>query len=414
MALQFKKATKQQSRLRLALIGPAGGGKTFTALKLATYLASGGSIAVMDTERGSASKYAGEELADGTRFQFDVIEPESFSPETYVEVIRAAESAGYKVLVIDSLSHAWMGKDGALEKVDNAAKRERGNSFAAWRNVTPLHNAMVDAIINSSMHIIATMRTKTEYVVEKDEKSGKSVPRKIGMQPVQRDGLEYEFDVVADLDQDNNLIIGKTRCSRLTGKVFNKAGREVAEILTDWLTDGEAAPAAQAPTLQAVPSRPQASGSDNLFKLTSPPVPEFTVDSTGEMPRVFDPGGQEITDPVRVREITVREIVEVGRAVGKSRTDIDLRINQQLQTKGGLDSLGGEFLVKTLNHYRDVRERMELLASINALVVERSLDAQLTAIMTRDYEGRDKKNLTALELSGLHAALEREAAESVF
>lgn len=237
MTLQFKKATKKELFLRMALIGPAGGGKTFTALKIATYI--GGPIAVLDTERGSASKYAGEKLKDGERFEFDVLEPTDFSPQTYVEVIRAAEASGYKVLIIDSLSHAWMGKGGALEMVDAASKRNRENSFTAWREVTPHHNALVDALISSRIHIIATMRTKTEYVVEKDER-GKSVPRKIGMQPVQRDGLEYEFDVVADLDQSNNLIIGKTRCSALLGKVFSKAGREVAETLIAWLSDGEA------------------------------------------------------------------------------------------------------------------------------------------------------------------------------
>ena len=96
------------------------------------------------------------------------------------------------MLIIDSLSHAWAGKDGALELVDKAAARERGNSFAAWRHVTPLHNAMVDAIIGARLHIIVTMRSKVEWVIEKDER-GKAVPRKIGLQPVQREGLEYEF-----------------------------------------------------------------------------------------------------------------------------------------------------------------------------------------------------------------------------
>lgn len=236
MGLQFKKATKEAGRLRMALIGPAGGGKTFTALRIATHL--GGPVALLDTERGSASKYAGESLADGTRFEFDVMEPDTFSPDTYVQAIRAAESQGYNVLIIDSLSHAWMGKGGALEMVDNAAKRTGGgNKFAGWRDVTPKHNEMVDAIVSSRLHIIATMRSKMEYVQEKDEK-GKTIIRKVGLQPVQRDGLEYEFDVICDLDQDNNLIVGKTRCSALSGMVIQKAGREIAEKLKMWLTDG--------------------------------------------------------------------------------------------------------------------------------------------------------------------------------
>ena len=130
----FKKATKEQAKLRMGIIGPAGSGKTYTALLTARNLVPDGKIAVLDTERGSASKYA-------DIFEFDVCELESFHPENYIKTIQAAEEAGYDVLIIDSLSHAWTGKDGALELVDKAAARERGNSFAAWRHVTPLHLA---------------------------------------------------------------------------------------------------------------------------------------------------------------------------------------------------------------------------------------------------------------------------------
>jgi hypothetical protein len=148
------------------------------------------------------------------------------------------------VLIIDSLSHAWTGKEGALDQVDRAARRNQsGNTFGAWRDVTPRHNAMVDAIIGARLHIIATMRAKTDYVQEKNDKTGKTSVRKVGMAPVQRDGLEYEFDVVADLDQDNNLIVGKTRCPMLAGTVVNKAGREIASKLNAWLEDGVSAPA---------------------------------------------------------------------------------------------------------------------------------------------------------------------------
>jgi hypothetical protein len=218
----------------MALIGVAGSGKTYTALSIARHL--GKRVAVLDTERGSASKYSDV-------FEFDVMEPETFSPQTYIDAIAAAEEAGYDVLIIDSLSHAWTGKEGALDQVDRAARRNQsGNTFGAWRDVTPRHNAMVDAIIGARLHIIATMRAKTDYVQEKNDKTGKTSVRKVGMAPVQRDGLEYEFDVVADLDQDNNLIVGKTRCPALAGTVVNKAGREIASKLNAWLEDGVSAP----------------------------------------------------------------------------------------------------------------------------------------------------------------------------
>jgi len=170
-----------------------------------------------------------------------VQELESFHPQRYIEAIREAQAAGYDVLIIDSLSHAWMGKDGALELVDKAAKRNpSGNSFAAWRDVTPLHNALVDTMVATRLHIIVTLRSKMEYVQEKDEK-GKTVIRKVGLQPVQRDGLEYEFDVVGDLDQDNTLVVSKTRCSALLAAVISKPGRELAATLAEWL-DGEPVP----------------------------------------------------------------------------------------------------------------------------------------------------------------------------
>jgi hypothetical protein len=234
---EFKKATKKSAKGRLALIGPSGSGKTFWGLGIASRL--GERIAVIDTEHGSASKYADV-------FNFDALELDSFSPATYVQAIEAAENAGYDVIVIDSLSHAWMGKDGALDQVDKAAERSlSGNSFAAWRKVTPMHNDLVDAMVGCRAHLIATMRTRTEYVLQENEK-GKKEPKKIGLQPVQRDGLEYEFDVVCDIElEHNNLIVGKSRCPALRSRVFQAdhsapedAGLQFGLVFGAWLTDG--------------------------------------------------------------------------------------------------------------------------------------------------------------------------------
>ncbi|MDF5730812.1 MAG: ATP-binding protein [Rhizonema sp. PD38] len=225
----FLKAVKSQSKLRLALVGPSGSGKTFSSLAIASGL--GQRIAVLDTEHGSASKYA-------DKFNFDVVELSSFHPKEYINVIQAASNANYDVLIIDSLSHAWMGKDGALEQVDRIAKKtQSSNSFAAWRDVTPMHNQMVEAMLACKCHLIATMRAKTDYVVEPNEK-GKMVPRKVGLAPIQRDGLEYEFDVVGDMNLENELIVGKSRCSALSGQIIAQPGLQLAEILKKWLLDG--------------------------------------------------------------------------------------------------------------------------------------------------------------------------------
>ena len=234
----FQPATRRQARLHLALIGPAGSGKTYTALRLASALAGeGGRIALIDTERSSACAYASD-------FRFDVAALEDHHPRTYVDAIRAADTAGYEVLIIDSLSHAWMGRSGALELVDRAARRSRsGSSFAAWRDVTPLHNQLLDTMLSARCHVIATLRAKMAYTQEKDEK-GRTRIRKVGMQPIQRDGLEYEFDIVGDLDLDHNLSITKTRCSKLSGALIHRPGEELARVLGEWLSPPGALPLA--------------------------------------------------------------------------------------------------------------------------------------------------------------------------
>ena len=265
---RFSRATKHEARLRLALIGPAGTGKTYSALAIAQSLVPNGRVAVIDTERGSASKYADQ-------FQFDTCSLEHHSPTDYVEAIRDAERAGYDVIVIDSLSHAWSGKGGALEMVDAAAKRARTpNTFGAWREVTPLHNEMVDAIVGCRSHVIVTMRAKTEWVQEQDER-GKTRIRKVGLAPVQRDGLEYEFDVVGDLDSEHALLITKTRCSSLAGKLVAHPGAEFAAVLRGWLS-GSPAPAqapAPAPAANSAPAQQQAQQAQPAAQAAPAPAP---------------------------------------------------------------------------------------------------------------------------------------------
>lgn len=225
----FRKATKAQAKARIALVGPSGSGKTYTALTLAKHL--GGRVAVIDTEHGSASKYAGE-VAD-----FDTCELDTFAPRNYIEAIRFAEREGYEVIVIDSLTHAWSGEGGVLDIVDQTAAASRSkNSFSAWKEATPEHRKLVEAIVGSRCHVIATMRVKTEWVIEQNEK-GRNEPRKIGLAPEQRAGLEYEFDVVGDLD-NATLFVTKSRCAALAGQRVRHPGKDFAETIRNWLTDG--------------------------------------------------------------------------------------------------------------------------------------------------------------------------------
>jgi hypothetical protein len=233
--LQIKKATKQQSKLRMALCGPSGSGKTYSALRFA--FALGKRVLVIDTERGSASKYAGD-APDGISWDFDVIEPEAFAPDTYTAAINLAAREDYEVLIIDSLSHAWAGRGGALEIKDNIG----GNSWSAWRKVTPLHDRMVDAILTAPFHVIVTMRSKMAHVQEQDEQ-GKTVIRKVGMEPVQRQGMEYEFDIVCDLDWAHIATVSKTRCSAMDAASAASPGPDFMAPVLEWLSDGVNVPA---------------------------------------------------------------------------------------------------------------------------------------------------------------------------
>lgn len=238
MDFTFTEATRENPLLRMAITGVTGGGKTYTAIGLATYLLGGTErdpsmkkrIAVIDSERGSAALYA-----KGRPWHFSHLRLERFEPETYVKAIKAAEDQGFEVIVIDSLSHEWAGTGGALEQVDKSAKG--GNTFVAWGGVTKRHNAVIDAIMGSSVHVIATMRSKMAY--EQSEKNGKKTVEKLGLAVVQRDGIEYEFSIVGDMDLNNTMTINKTRASVLQGRTYMQPGRELAGEIRAWLFDND-------------------------------------------------------------------------------------------------------------------------------------------------------------------------------
>jgi hypothetical protein len=232
--MSFQKAERKQAKARIAFCAPAGGGKTHSSLLVAAGL--GGRIAVIDTENGSASLEAGKPgIPD-----FDVLTLQApFTVEKYISGMKEAESAGYDVIILDSISHAWQGQGGLLEQMDMKAKASKsGNSFAAWRDITPMHNAFVDAILQSKCHVIATMRQKPEYVLEKDEKTGRSAPKKIGLAPMQREGMDYEFTIVFDIDQQSHVALAsKDRTSLFDGKPFVPSV-ETGKMISQWIMGG--------------------------------------------------------------------------------------------------------------------------------------------------------------------------------
>ena len=221
----FQKATKHKLKLRLAISGPSGCGKTYTALNLAQYL--GDSIAVIDTENGSASRYA-------DLFDFDVCELTKFHPNNYIDAIRNASSSGYDTLIIDSLSHAWWAEL-------NMVSGEFGN----WKKVKPLERALIQAMLNCDCHIIVTMRTKTDYVFEDyTNKEGKTCrrPVRVGTSPIQTSGIEYEFDLAGEMSLENVLNVSKSRCPDFYGESIVRPGEAEAKRLLEWLNSGDDAP----------------------------------------------------------------------------------------------------------------------------------------------------------------------------
>lgn len=221
-----KVATRKNAKLRLALSGTAGSGKTYTALQLAGYF--GKKIGVMDSERGSASLYAG---APGIP-EFFVEELEEKNLQEYTAKIREAAAAGVDVLVIDSYSHAWLG---ALDAVDKMG----GQKFTTgWKVISPKVTALVDLILSYPGHVIATMRSKSDYVLETNAQ-GKSVPKKVGLAAVAREGTDYEFGVMFDLTPEGSITVSKTRCSALADGVFTREDvPKIAKTLQTWLSSG--------------------------------------------------------------------------------------------------------------------------------------------------------------------------------
>lgn len=236
--MALRQATKAKAKLRMGLLGLPGSGKTYTALQIATGL--GGKVAALDSEHGSMSKYAGTRPG---QFQFAVDDEfEDFSIETYIRKIQEVAAAGYDVLIIDSLSHAWAGKGGALEQVDRVGGKNKFTN--GWGAVTPLQTRLVETILGFPGHVIVTLRTKADYVVE--DKNGRSTPKKVGMAPIQREGFEYELDVVVSLDKDGHVNVEKTRCPDLSGSAGALTYAEVPKMvakLKAWLSDGVDAPA---------------------------------------------------------------------------------------------------------------------------------------------------------------------------
>lgn len=238
----FKKAVRTQRPLRMAIYGPSGSGKSLTSLKIGRELVGpDGTMAVIDTERSSASVYA-KDPKTGNGYEFDTVTLENYTHTDYIQYIEDASS--YDILIIDSISHAWDAKDGILDLVERVTEGQKGgkkDSFRAWSDprVRIAEDSLWDAVLGFPGHVIVTMRAKTAYERSVDERGNTKIV-KLGLEPRQRKGIEFEFDVIAEMDKEHYLEIDKARDpeGKLEGQRIHKPGVGFAKILKTWLNSG--------------------------------------------------------------------------------------------------------------------------------------------------------------------------------
>ncbi|MFD3568495.1 ATP-binding protein [Streptomyces sp. NPDC058667] len=231
-AAGFRPASKNGRKARISIQGVSGSGKTKTGLSIAWGLAEGERFGVIDTEHGAASLYAGDH-----GIQFDVLQMDRYDPRDLIKALEAAAKAAYPVISVDSLSHFWKGTDGTLDQVERAKSKYGGNSFAGWKDGTPLQNDMVEALLTYPGHVVATMRSQTEWVLQPKRSGSGTEPVMVGMRAEQRKGIEYEFDIAAEMNIENRLRFLKSRCPALHQQVLERpdGARDIAKPVLDWL-----------------------------------------------------------------------------------------------------------------------------------------------------------------------------------
>lgn len=233
----FVRASKQMARAKIAMIGPSGSGKTFSSLRLARGLTKNGRVAVLDSENNSAALYS-DKFEGWEYFTLPIAPP--YTARKYLDAIDLATREKFDCLIIDSLTHVWAGEGGLLQQKEALDSRSGSNSYTNWQQITKVHEAIKSKILYSPINIITTMRSKQEYVMEANH-NGKMAPKKVGLKPIQRDDLEYEFTVVFDIGMDHQYLVSKDRTDLFDGCV-GKVTEETGKQIGDWLCGDIATP----------------------------------------------------------------------------------------------------------------------------------------------------------------------------
>lgn len=293
----FSKAVRRKAKLKLAIIGPSGSGKTMSALRLAKGL--GGKIAVIDCENDSASLYA-------HLFDFDSMNmTPPFTTEKYAQAIEEAAKLKYDVLIIDTISHAWAGTGGLKEQKDKLDSSGKGSSYTNWGPISKKHEAFKAAFLHAPMHVICNMRSKQDYVLV--EEKGKQVPKKVGMAPIQREGMEYEFTTVFDLNMANDAEVSKDRTGMF--KEPFQITEDTGKMFLDWLSQ------ATEEALPPPPKPPEQKQRAPAEKKTAPPAPPQEIE-------VYQPPPQPLTALEKME--LGKFVISGGKFNGKKIGELDI------------------------------------------------------------------------------------------
>jgi AAA domain len=239
--MQLRKATRKKAKIRLGFSAVSGGGKTVSALLVAYGMTGDWSkIALIDSESESADLYANHELPNGVTIgEFNVLPISApFTPEKYIEAIKVVQAdQTIEVLIIDSITHEWDGKGGCLEILDQLTEKDpKHNSYTQWAKVTPRHQAFIDAILQSTLHVFTTVRRKQDY--DMSTQNGKTVVTKAGLKEITRDGFEYELTANLELDQLHNATASKDRTGLFMDKPSFTPSIETGQLLKEWCESG--------------------------------------------------------------------------------------------------------------------------------------------------------------------------------
>lgn len=287
--MQIKKAERKSVKIKLAITGPSGSGKTMGALMLAKGIAPNGKILVIDTEDGSSNLYADHALTQG--IEYDVLELDApYLTKKYIQALELGQENGYDVIVVDSISHAWAGEGGILDR-KTAMDQRGGNSFTNWGKLTPEQERFKSALVHAKAHVIATMRSKQDYVMEANER-GKQAPKKVGLAPVQREGMEYEFTTVFDIGMSHDYVVSKDRTGLFDGRV-ERLTVKIGEEIRNWLESGKAETNSSEVRETKKRAGSQSRGKPNV-STTDEQKPDVNPASYGESPQVLEVKGDPL------------------------------------------------------------------------------------------------------------------------